>query len=101
MSMLLTMTSNIMTKCATLTNKYKVVGSTTESKSRNVPKAIRLATNKMIKAQTLMKKTENSNLSRGHHKLGTHLLVQSRHEKRRGHADTVCGNFDRLRKLFA
>ena len=59
MSVLLSVTSEILTKCATMTNKFKVVGAKTATRSRNIPKAIRLATNKLIKAHKVLKKHEN------------------------------------------
>ena len=58
MSVLLSLTNNILTKCATMTNKFKIVGSKTVTKSRNTPKSIKLATNKMMKAHKALKKSE-------------------------------------------
>ena len=59
MSVLLSVTNEILTKCATLTNEFKVVGVRRTTRSRNIPKAIRLATNKLIKAHKVIKKHEN------------------------------------------
>jgi hypothetical protein len=48
MSVLLSVTSDILTKCATLTNKFRIVGSNSNAvtRSRSTPKANRMATNK-------------------------------------------------------
>ena len=62
MSILLSVTSDILTKCATLTNKFRIVGSNSNAvtRSRSTPKAIRLATNKLINAHKIFKKNEHS-----------------------------------------
>jgi hypothetical protein len=59
MSVALSITSEILTKCATMTNNFKIAGCKPINKSRNVPKAIRLATNKLIKAHKDYKNAEN------------------------------------------
>ena len=48
-----------------MTNKFKVVGAKTATRSRNIPKAIRLATNKLIKAHNVLKKHENPKTKSG------------------------------------
>ena len=55
MSMLLTVTNNILIKCATLTNKFKTLGSKLEPQSKTIPKVIKAATNKMSKAHKQFK----------------------------------------------
>ena len=60
MSVLLSLTSEILTKCATMTNTFKIVGEKRVTKSRSTPKAIRLATNKMIMAHKKLKNVVNS-----------------------------------------
>ena len=61
MSVLLSVTSDILTKCATMTNKFRIVGtnSDTATRSRNSPKAVRLARNKLSKAHKIFKMKEN------------------------------------------
>ena len=56
MSVLLSLTNDILTTCATMTNEYEVVGTNRVAKSKRIPKAIKLATNKMIKAHRVFKK---------------------------------------------
>ena len=60
MSILLSVTNDILTKCATMTNEYKVVGTNHAAKSKRIPKAIKLATNKMIKAHRVYKKNNQA-----------------------------------------
>ena len=62
MSVLLSATSDILSKCATMTNKFRIVGtnSDTATRSRNSPKAVRLARNKLSKAHKIFKMKENS-----------------------------------------
>ena len=59
-SVLLSLTNDIFTKCATMTNEFKVVGTNQVSKSKRTPKAIKLATNKMIKAHRVYKENNKA-----------------------------------------
>ena len=59
MSMLLSVTSSILTRCAEMTNKCRVVGNKAVIKSRKVPKAVRLAANKVAKANRMFRFTSN------------------------------------------
>ena len=60
MSVLLSVTNNIMSKCATLTNDFKVLGTKHKTKSKKIPKIIKTANNKMIKAHKKYKIHEKS-----------------------------------------
>ena len=62
MSVLLSVTSSILTKCATMTNKFKVLGTKTCPKSKSILKVIKLATNKMNKAHNTLKNTEKQKI---------------------------------------
>ena len=55
MSVLLTITNEILTECATATNKYKMISSKKIVKSKRVPKSIKLAKKKMQKAHKVYK----------------------------------------------
>ena len=54
-------TSDILTKAAMLTNKFRIVGSKPDAvtRSRSTPKAIRLATNKLINAHKISRSNEH------------------------------------------
>ena len=56
MSVLLSITSSILTKCATMTNKFIVMSSKSTTKSKRTPKAIKLAKNKMTKTHNFYKR---------------------------------------------
>ena len=58
MSVLLSLTSNILSKCATQTNKFKEVGAGSTIKSKRCPKAIQLVKNKLNKAHRRYKDAE-------------------------------------------
>ena len=58
MSVLISVTNKIMSKCATITNQSRDVPSKIVVKSRKVPRSIRNATNKMITAHRKFKITE-------------------------------------------
>ena len=60
MSVLLSITNSILSKCATVTNQHKTLGTKLKAKSQPIPKLIKSATNKMIKAHKKFKQTENS-----------------------------------------
>lgn len=60
MSILLCVTSSILLKCSTMTNKHKISGPATSSRSTKTPKAIRMASNKMSKAHKIFKRSKRS-----------------------------------------
>ena len=60
MSVLLSVTSDILTKCATMTNTLKFLDDKRVTKCKSTTKAIRLATNKMITAHKKQKNAVNS-----------------------------------------
>ena len=55
MSMLLSITNSILTKCATTTNNFKTIGNKSQTKSKSVPKVINTAKNKLSKAHKNLK----------------------------------------------
>ena len=55
MSVLLSLTNEILTKCATITNEYKIISTKKMTKARRTPKPIQLASNKMAKAHKALK----------------------------------------------
>ena len=55
MSVLLSLTNDILTKCATVTNECKTIGIKKATKPRRTPKPIRIAANKMAKAHKALK----------------------------------------------
>ena len=60
MSVLLSTTNNILSKCATMTNKFVSLGAKTVIRSKPTPKLIRIAANKMSKAHKKYKSTAAS-----------------------------------------
>ena len=60
MSILLSITSSVLLKCATMTNKHRISGDKAVSRSAKIPKAIRLANNKMCKAHKIYKKCKDA-----------------------------------------
>ena len=58
MSIALTLTNEIMSKCSTLTNKFSVIGAKKMTKSRSIPKGIRLAENKMRSAHRKLRSAQ-------------------------------------------
>ena len=59
MSVLLSITNSIMQKFACMTNEYSVSGPRTVGTSSNIPKAIRLVTNKMKKAHRIYRRSKD------------------------------------------
>ena len=60
MSVLLSLTNNIMSKCATITNDFTTVEAKAKTKSRKVPKVIKNAKGKLISAHKKYKLSEKS-----------------------------------------
>ena len=58
MSVLLSLTNSIMSKCACQTNDFKIVGQKLRTKSRKIPLAIKCSRNKMITAHKKLKTAE-------------------------------------------